>query len=131
MRHATFTPPLSLAGGLMIGIASGGFMAAAHRVTGCSGSLNGILRCDSEGAPLGFLAGLFLSGVVASTLAPSAFEPLALEDTQSWAALLWGGFLVGFGATKMNGCTSGHGIWQVQQWMSSPLLPRPTQEPNA
>ena len=114
-----FTPLLSVVGGLFIGSASGVYMLAAHRISGCSGSLKALLlgKWSENHAPLGFLAGLILSGIAASQLAPDVFEPLLdsddARDELRWLTLIVGGLLVGFGAKRMNGCTSGHGIWQV------------------
>lgn len=115
--HA-FTPGASLAGGLLIGLASALLLAGVGRIAGIAGIVAGLLQAvlgrpghraaawAGQGLRLGFLAGLLLA-----PLAWSAFAPLpAVQDVAGPGGLLAAGFLVGVGVRMANGCTSGHGV---------------------
>ena len=105
---ANFTPAASLAGGLIIGIASVWLLAANGRIAGISGILHGLFA-----QPPGdrawravFVAGLVSAGFAWHFLA----GPAAVRESfgLGWAAAA--GLLVGFGTRVGGGCTSGHGI---------------------
>jgi uncharacterized membrane protein YedE/YeeE len=100
---------------------------------------------------LAFVAGILLGGIVAGTLLASPepvalsaatradltalgvddFQGLAPDDLFAWsnlltlpglAALLGGGFLVGFGARYAGGCTSGHAITGLATFQKASLV---------
>jgi hypothetical protein len=79
------------------------------------GAAIAVLFLDGDQAPaVGDRArALFASwglGEVRSLLPPEIFAVENLVSVPSLLALLFGGFLVGFGARYANGCTSGHAI---------------------
>lgn len=103
-----FTPLMSFAGGLLIGLSAVTLMFFWGRIAGMTAILGGLLPpFDRDGAwKATFLAGaivapaaLALSGVTVSYEVP---VPLA--------ALIVGGVVTGIGVTFGSGCTSGHGI---------------------
>lgn len=103
-----FTPWSSLAGGLLIGLASAMFLLFNGRIAGISGVLGGLLRPASKdvGWRVAFLLGL--------VVAPFAFTQIGtLPDVQvdaSSGLLVVAGLLVGLGTRYGSGCTSGHGV---------------------
>ena len=107
MEH--FTPLSSLAGGLLIGVASAALLLLNGRIAGISGISGGILRLrkgDLAWRGL-FVAGLASGGFVYWLLSPSSF---AFEVQRSLPALAFAGVLVGIGTQMGSGCTSGHGV---------------------
>jgi uncharacterized membrane protein YedE/YeeE len=109
MVMENFTPWSSLAGGLLIGLASALILAVHGRVCGISGILGRMLRPELGDVPwrIWFLAGLALAGFVGARTSPQAFV-YGLD--RSMPALLAAGVLVGVGTRLGNGCTSGHGV---------------------
>lgn len=103
-----FTPWTSLAGGLLIGLASALFILANGRIAGISGIVGGLLR-PAQGDVSWRVA--FLLGVIG---APFAYMlGGALPDVQINAGtvqLVAAGLLVGVGSRYGSGCTSGHGV---------------------
>lgn len=103
-----FTPMASLAGGLMIGVASALFILLNGRIAGISGIVGGLLRPVRGEVPwrIAFIAGMFL--------APAAYGLFAaLPEAQvdaDFPVLVIAGLLVGIGTRYGNGCTSGHGV---------------------
>ncbi|MCE3264937.1 MAG: YeeE/YedE family protein [Pseudoduganella sp.] len=103
-----FTPGLSFAGGLLIGLASVLFLYLNGRIAGISGILGGLLS-PARGDVAWRLA--FLGGLVAAPLAYGLFQPLPLPQIDaSYPVLVAAGLLVGLGTRYGSGCTSGHGI---------------------
>ena len=103
-----FTPGASLAGGLLIGLASALFILANGRIAGISGILGGLLRPSGNDVVwrLAFLLGLIAAPLVASLfIAPSV--PTIDANAE---VLVVAGLLVGIGTRYGGGCTSGHGI---------------------
>ncbi|MBQ5941460.1 YeeE/YedE family protein [Massilia sp. AB1] len=103
-----FTPWMSLAGGMLIGLASAAFLLLNGRIAGISGLVGGLLRAPSgeRGWRLAFLGGL-----VAAPLFYVLAAPLPeVEVEAGFPALLLAGLLVGLGTRYGSGCTSGHGI---------------------
>ena len=98
-----------LLGGVLIGTSALLLLWLSGRVAGVSGIIGGLL-----GAPRGdrtwrlaFLVGLWLGGLTLLVLAPSSL-PRTLPD--AWPVVVLAGLLVGFGAGRAHGCTSGHGV---------------------
>jgi uncharacterized protein len=107
-----FTPWASLAGGLMLGFASAGFILANGRILGISGILGGLLtplRGDT-GWRIAFLLGMLAAPVTFSLVAPPGISIPAPRIDASWGAVVAAGMLVGFGTRYGSGCTSGHGV---------------------
>ncbi len=103
-----FTPWTSLAGGLMIGIATALFLVFNGRIAGISGIVGGLLtpaRGDIAWR-LAFVGGLVLSPLVFSSIAP--LPQVHIEA--GYPVLILAGLLVGIGTRYGSGCTSGHGV---------------------
>ncbi len=103
-----FTPWTSLAGGLMIGIATVLFLVFNGRIAGISGIVGGLLtpaRGDIAWR-LAFVGGLVLSPLVFSSIAP--LPQVHIEA--GYPVLILAGLLVGIGTRYGSGCTSGHGV---------------------
>jgi uncharacterized membrane protein YedE/YeeE len=116
-----FTPLTSLAGGLLIGLASAAMLVFNGRIAGISGITGGVLKAD-RGDTLWralFVAGLLVGGFVYGLVAPNAF---AITIDRSTAALVVAGLLVGFGTQMGNGCTSGHGICGLSRFSIRSLV---------
>ena len=105
-----FTPWQSLAGGVLIGLASVLLMLTLGQVMGATGVLAGVLTPSAHpdaGWRLALLAGMISGPLV--VLAVTGQMP-AVEVPASLPMLLAGGLLVGIGVTYGSGCTSGHGV---------------------
>jgi uncharacterized membrane protein YedE/YeeE len=103
-----FTPWMSLAGGLMIGLATAMFLAFNGRIAGISGIVGGLL-----GPVRGDIAWriAFVAGVVISPLVFALAAPLPEVTIEAgYPMLIVAGLLVGIGTRYGSGCTSGHGI---------------------
>jgi uncharacterized membrane protein YedE/YeeE len=106
-----FTPWASLAGGVLLGIASAAFILANGRILGISGILGGLLRpkTGDTGWRIAFLLGMLAAPVTLQWLAPASFLS-APRIEASVAAVVVAGLLVGYGTRLGSGCTSGHGV---------------------
>lgn len=103
-----FTPWSSLAGGVLIGIASALFILFSGRLLGISGILGGLLapRRGDAGWRLAFVAGLLAAPAAWALFAE--LPPARIEA--GGTALMVAGLLVGWGTRYGSGCTSGHGV---------------------
>ena len=103
-----FTPWASLAGGVMIGLASALFLLLNGKIAGISGIVGGLLRPARGDVAwrIAFVAGLIISPVLLGT----AFVSPDVEIEAGYALLVIAGLLVGFGTRYGSGCTSGHGV---------------------
>lgn len=105
-----FTPVVSFAGGMLIGLAAVLLMALHGRILGATGILSGLLRGDN---PRDWsLRALMLLGMV---LAPGMIRAATgewpvIEVPVPMIAIIVGGLLVGIGVSYGGGCTSGHGV---------------------
>lgn len=103
-----FTPWLSLAGGLLIGLASVMLLLFNGRIAGISGIVGGLME------PLkGDIAWrtLFLVGLIASPIVYGLFASLPPVQVDASAPVIAiAGLLVGLGTRYGSGCTSGHGV---------------------
>lgn len=103
-----FTPWTSLAGGILLGLASAMFVLVNGRILGISGILGGLLRprAGDIGWRLSFLAGLLVAPVLYLALA----GPVEARIDAGWGLVVLAGLLVGVGTRYGAGCTSGHGV---------------------
>ncbi|HEY3494236.1 MAG TPA: YeeE/YedE thiosulfate transporter family protein [Polyangiaceae bacterium] len=103
-----FTPWSSLAGGVLIGLATAVLLLVNGRTAGVSGMLSGVIQpvVGDVAWRVLFLVGLVAAGVFALLLQPGSIEPAP----RSLAVLAVAGFLVGVGTRWSRGCTSGHGV---------------------
>ena len=105
---ANFTPWSSLAGGVLIGLATGMFLFLNGRIAGISGILGGLLRPikGDVGWRVAFVAGLIFSPIAFIVATPLP----AVQIDAVAASLIMAGLLVGIGTRYGSGCTSGHGV---------------------
>jgi uncharacterized membrane protein YedE/YeeE len=96
----------ALVGGAMIGAAAALLLLTHGRIAGISGIVGGLLSptIKDRSWRYAFIAGLLVAGLFAGVLAPAA------ADGASPALAIAGGLLVGYGARRGSGCTSGHGV---------------------
>ncbi len=106
-----FTPSASLAGGVLLGLASALLILLNGRILGISGILGGLLRPKRTDSlwRLSFLAGLFAAPWVVQALAPVGWLEAPRIDASTGLVLI-AGVLVGWGTRYGSGCTSGHGV---------------------
>lgn len=103
-----FTPWASLAGGVMIGLASVLFLLFNGKIAGISGMVGGLLR-PLHGEVLWRCA--FIAGIVVAPLLFGMVRPLPdVEIDAGYPLLVAAGLLVGIGTRYGSGCTSGHGV---------------------
>lgn len=107
--ETTFTPLVSLGGGLLIGLSAVLLMATLGRIMGATGVLGGIVL-PASGREFAWRAALVAGMVTAPVLLAAFGSPVTVEVPVSTAMLIGGGLLVGFGAATGSGCTSGHGV---------------------
>ena len=115
-----FTPWESLAGGILIGLATALLLVANGRVAGISGILGGLLRPASGDIAwrLCFVLGLFLAPIAWLTM--RAMPPAQIDHSPAMLAI--GGLLVGIGTRFGSGCTSGHGVCGIARLSPRSLL---------
>lgn len=103
-----FTPWTSLAGGILLGIATAMFILFNGRILGITGIVGGLLRPRSGdvGWRLAFVLGL----LAAPTLYFLIAGPTHPRIDAGWITLIVAGLLVGAGTRYASGCTSGHGV---------------------
>jgi uncharacterized membrane protein YedE/YeeE len=103
-----FTPWASLAGGILLGLASALFILVNGRILGISGILGGLLRPvkGDTGWRLAFLAGLLAAPLLYFAVAGLTAPRIDV----GWGTLVLAGLLVGVGTRYGSGCTSGHGV---------------------
>lgn len=99
---------MSLAGGIVLGLASALFILFNGRVLGISGIVGGLLRPKTRDIVwrLSFLLGM----LVAPSLYVAFIGPMVATIDASWAMVIVAGLLVGIGTRYGSGCTSGHGV---------------------
>ena len=122
---AHFTPWASLAGGLVIGLATALFLFGNGRVAGIAGIVASPLRALLTGTSLRpevsrllFVLGLLLAPWAWRLVAPL---PAAAVDVGT-AGLVIAGLLVGVGVRMGNGCTSGHGVCGLSRFSGRSLV---------
>ena len=105
-----FTPWLSLAGGIVLGLASALFILFNGRILGISGILGGLLvpQRGDAGWRIAFLLGMALAPVTLALIAPGLISAPRIDA--GFATLVAAGLLVGYGTRLGSGCTSGHGV---------------------
>jgi len=121
----TFTPGSALAGGLLIGLASGLYALGNGRVAGIAGIVASPLRALLSGARMApevtrvlFIVGLLLAPWVWRLFAPL---PPATVDVGP-VGLVAAGLFVGVGVRMGNGCTSGHGVCGLSRFSLRSLV---------
>jgi len=105
---AHFTPWPSLAGGILIGIATAMFLVLNGRIAGISGILGGLLRPAAGDIAwrVAFLVGLLAAPALYALV--TRYPSPTIEA--GYPLLVLAGLLVGAGTRYGSGCTSGHGV---------------------
>ena len=106
-----FTPWTSLAGGVLLGLASALFILFNGRILGISGIVGGLLppkRGDTSWR-ISFLLGLLAAPWVVQRVAPAQWITSPRIDASTGMVIV-AGLLVGLGTRYASGCTSGHGV---------------------
>lgn len=104
-----FTPGLSLAGGMTIGVAAALMILGIGRIAGISGVLGGLLQ-GARGCDAVWRASFVMGLVLAPVLYGMAADLPDIRIDASAPVLVLAGLLVGFGSRLGSGCTSGHGV---------------------
>ena len=109
---ANFTPVSALIGGAMIGLSAALLMLFVGRISGISSILGDLI---SPGANyrdwrIAFLGGLIAAPVLYALAGLVGRFSVPVPGMPNWAAVVFGGLLVGFGVRLGGGCTSGHGV---------------------
>jgi len=103
-----FTPWLSLAGGILLGIASALFILVNGRVLGISGIVGGLL--SPKAGDVTWRVAFVLGLLAAPMLYAGLRGPWAVRIDAGWGTVVAAGLLVGIGTRYASGCTSGHGV---------------------
>lgn len=99
--------PISLVGGMMLGVATIILLLGIGRIAGISGIFSSLLKPRR----VEMWQVLFILGLIISPLLYKLARPLPdVEVSTSLPLLIAAGLLVGFGTRLGSGCTSGHGI---------------------
>ncbi len=103
-----FTPWASLAGGILLGLASATFILVNGRILGISGIVGGLLRpkAGDTGWRISFVLGMLAAPLLYWLVA----GPVPATIDADWGTVVLAGLLVGVGTRLGSGCTSGHGI---------------------
>lgn len=103
-----FTPWASLAGGVLLGLATAFFILVNGRILGVSGIVGGLLRPRSGDVAwrLSFVLGMLAAPLLYTLMT----EAPAVRIDAGWGTVVIAGLLVGVGTRFGSGCTSGHGV---------------------
>lgn len=106
-----FTPFASLAGGMLIGLATVGLMATVGRIAGMTGIVGGLVPPwdKIESWRVAFLAGA-IAAPLAYFLLAGRMPAFEVPSGIGLPAMAISGLIVGVGVTFSSGCTSGHGV---------------------
>lgn len=105
-----FTPWPAAVGGLLIGLSAVILLRTTGHIAGISGILSRLWPPYEDrdlAIRLSFLAGIAAAPLMFSAATGTA---IPLSVTGNVGLLAVGGFLVGYGAVRGGGCTSGHGV---------------------
>jgi uncharacterized membrane protein YedE/YeeE len=106
------SPGFAVAGGLLIGAATGLLLLLTGRIAGVSGLVAAVVRI-ADPAPPWRLASAFVFGLPVGAAIASFVRAPDIHVTSSVPLLITAGLLVGFGTRLGSGCTSGHGVCGV------------------
>lgn len=108
---AHFTPFASLAGGIILGLASAIFILVNGRILGISGILGGLLppKAGDTSWRVAFILGMLAAPTVFHAVVPAQYITAPRIDATEWMVIA-AGLLVGIGTRYASGCTSGHGV---------------------
>lgn len=105
-----FTPLMSFAGGVLIGLSAVLLMFFQGRIMGATGILSGLITGGVPGDKSWRAA--MVVGMIAGPLVVLALtgQMPVVDVPISLPMIVIGGFIVGIGVTFGSGCTSGHGV---------------------
>ena len=103
-----FTPFLSFAGGLLIGLAAVLLMVTWGRIAGMSAIVIGVF--PPLATDWAWRAAFLVGAIGAPALLQLSGYTAPFSVPLSLAALIVGGLVTGLGVTFGSGCTSGHGV---------------------
>lgn len=108
---AHFTPFASLAGGIILGLASAIFILVNGRILGISGILGGLLppKAGDTTWRVAFILGMLAAPTVFHAVVPAQYITAPRIEATEWMVIA-AGLLVGIGTRYASGCTSGHGV---------------------
>jgi uncharacterized membrane protein YedE/YeeE len=108
---AHFTPWASLAGGIILGLASAIFILVNGRILGISGILGGLMPPKGGDTfwRVAFILGLLTAPTVFHAVVPAEYITAPRIDAADLTVVA-AGLLVGIGTRYASGCTSGHGV---------------------
>jgi len=109
-----FTPWMSLAGGVLIGISAILLMAFHGRIAGMTGILSGVIPPVSSDWE--WRAAFLFGAILAPVIYVFSGGQIAFAVPVSSAALIIGGVIVGVGVFFGSGCTSGHGVCGIARF---------------
>ncbi|WP_247791858.1 YeeE/YedE family protein [Acinetobacter baumannii] len=95
-------------GGLLLGVATVGYLYINGRIAGISGLLAQFISPSRD--IFKSSAFWFIAGLVITSFIYGYFYQLEIEIKANSFVLILAGLLVGFGTRLGSGCTSGHGI---------------------
>lgn len=103
-----FTPGASLAGGILLGLASAIFILVNGRILGISGIVGGLLppKPGDRGWRIVFVLGMLAAPALYLLVA----GPVPATIDAGWGTVVLAGLMVGVGTRYGSGCTSGHGV---------------------
>ena len=112
---------LALMGGVLIGLASGGFYLLAGEIAGITGVVRRAMSGPERGWRVAFLSGMVVAALIWLATADVAAATAGLEKL-SLPVLIAAGLLVGIGTDLGNGCTSGHGVCGLSRFSLRSLV---------
>ncbi len=120
---AHFTPWASLAGGILLGVASAIFILVNGRILGISGILGGLLppKVGDTTWRIAFLLGMLAAPLLFHALVPAETITAPRIDAAEMTVIV-AGLLVGIGTRYASGCTSGHGVCGLSRLSARSLV---------
>lgn len=112
---------VALAGGVLIGLASGGLYFLSGEIAGITGIVRRAFGGPERGWRVAFLGGMIVAALAWLALADVEAATAGLHDV-SLPVLIGAGLLVGIGTDLGNGCTSGHGVCGLSRFSPRSLV---------
>lgn len=112
---------VALAGGVLIGLASGGLYLLAGEIAGVTGIVRRAFTGPQRAWRIAFLGGMIAAALFWRIWGDVAAATAGLADL-SLPVLIAAGLLVGVGTDLGNGCTSGHGVCGLSRFSLRSLV---------
>ena len=110
MDWANAMPVAGFTGGLIIGLAGAVMLLGLGRIAGVSGLAARATGLSPSGAPWAIATAFVIGLPLGASIIALFVGPVETRFPGSWAMILVGGLIVGFGTRMGSGCTSGHGV---------------------